>query len=192
MLSKRILWKLETVIKITLFKCHNRGIHRSVKIKNPEQISLGINCHIGENSYLLCWKEYLYEGTYQKLNSSLKIGNNFSATRNLTIQCCNKIVIGNDVLIASNVFICDYNHGINNTEGSYRDNCLVFKDVTISDGVWIGQGVYILPGVHIGKNAIVGAGSVVTKDIPDYSMAVGNPAKVVKIFDRNDNRWHKI
>ena len=60
---------------------------------------------------------------------------------------------------------------------------LTCKPVLIRKGAWIGAGVTILPGVCIGKHAIVGAASVVTKDVPDYAVAVGNPAKVVKMLD---------
>jgi maltose O-acetyltransferase len=65
------------------------------------------------------------------------------------------------------------------------------KSVTIGDGCWICSRVIILPGVHIGKNSVIGAGSVVTKDIPDYAIAAGNPAKVVRIRDgvHKDNAY---
>lgn len=189
---KRIICKITSIVHIMQFKFKIKGLHKSVIIKNPERICVGRNCTIGENSYLLCWNTYFCPTFSQKLNSSLVIGNNFSATRNLTIQCCNNINIGNDVLIASNVFICDYNHGIDVKESSYRNNKLKTDEVIISDGVWIGQGVYILPGVHIGKRAIIGAGSVVTKDVPAYCIAVGNPARIVKQFNLEKNKWDKI
>ncbi|WP_024293402.1 acyltransferase [Lacrimispora indolis] len=170
----------------------NPGINKSVKYKEPANLVLGDNCRIGENSYLLCWNEYSFGKLKQNLKGTITIGNNFSATRNLTIQSCNSVFIGNDVLVASNVFICDYNHGILNTEGSYLDNLLTLSRVSIEDGVWIGQGAYVLPGVRIGKNSILGAGSVAVKDIPEYCMAVGNPAKIVKRYDRNLGKWISI
>ncbi|MFR5466356.1 MAG: hypothetical protein ACLTHR_12100 [Agathobacter rectalis] len=64
--------------------------------------------------------------------------------------------------------------------------------VFIDDGVWIGNDVIILPNVHIGKKSIIGAGSVVTKNIPEFCIAVGNPAKVIKKFDIKENRWKKV
>lgn len=188
----KIVKKIEKYIIGRKIKLSNKGINRSVIFKNPDKITLGKNCKIGENSYILCWEKYNYEALDQPLNANLIIGNNFSATRNLTIQCCNKIVIGNDVLIASNVFICDYNHGIDNPEGTYLKNKLDVSEVIISDGVWIGQGTYIMPGVCIGKNAIIGAGSVVTKNIPDYCMAVGNPARIIKKYDHINKEWNRI
>lgn len=75
---------------------------------------------------------------------------------------------------------------------SYLDNPLTRGVVFIDDGVWIGNDVIILPNVHIGKKSIIGAGSVVTKNIPEFCIAVGNPAKVIKKFDIKENRWKKV
>lgn len=146
---------------------------------------------IGKGSKLLCWDTYSSGHQPQTLEPSLVIGTNFHATRNLTIQCAGQTTIGNDVLVASDVFIIDYNHGIDPSSPSYLDNQLEVSEVVIEDGVWIGNNVIILPGVHIGKKAIIGAGSVVTKDIPSYSIAVGNPARVVKFYDFHNRRWTK-
>ena len=66
------------------------------------------------------------------------------------------------------------------------------KPVHIGENVWVGAGTVIVPGVTIGKNSVIGAGSVVTKDIPDYSVAVGNPAKVIKRYDINKQKWIRI
>lgn len=132
------------------------------------------------------------ENNNQKLSPKLHIGKNLHATRNLVIQCAGDISIGDDVLIASNVFIVDFNHGINPMSDSYLDNQLDVSRVKIENGVWIGNSVIILPGVTIGKKAIIGAGSVVTKSIPEYSIAVGNPAKVIKQYDRKNQEWRFV
>lgn len=101
-----------------------------------------------------------------------------------------KIVIGDNVLFASNVLITNENHGINpELNMPYMDQPLSAKDVSIGDGCWIGEQVCILPGVTIGKKCIIGAGSVVTKSIPSYSIAVGNPARVIKIYNFEEKRW---
>lgn len=176
------------VLSRKLRKMHP-GIHKSARFQEPSNITIGDNCNIGENSYLLCWKKYRHGPVDQDLNGKIIIGNNFNATRNLTIQSCNEITIGNDVLIASNVFICDYNHGINDIENPYLNNYLSLSQVVIEDGVWIGQGAFILPGVKIGKKAIVGAGSVVTKNVPEYCIAAGNPARIVKRYNTGSGKW---
>ena len=72
---------------------------------------------------------------------------------------------------------------ISNNHDPYERQILLCKPVLIRQGAWIGAGATILPGVCVGKYAIVGAGSAVTKDVPDYAVVVGNPAKVVKVLD---------
>ena len=94
-------------------------------------------------------------------------------------------------MVASNVFSIDYNHGLNPLTISYLENPLI-RGVFVDDGVWIGNDVIVLPNVHIGKKSIIGAGSVVTKDIPEYCIAVGNPAKVVKTYDIKEKKWKQV
>ena len=96
-------------------------------------------------------------------------------------------------MIASNVLISSENHGINpELNIPYMRQNLTSNSVSIGDGCWIGEKVIILPGVDIGKKSIVGAGAVVTKSIPDYSIAVGNPARVIKRYDFTKNSWINI
>ena len=73
---------------------------------------------------------------------------------------------------------------ISNNHDPYDLNVLTCKPVEIGDYAWIGAGATVLPGVCIGRHAIIGAASVVTKDVPDYAVAVGNPAKVIKMLDK--------
>ena len=87
------------------------------------------------------------------------------------------IRIGNDVLIGPGCTIVTANHAVN--PGKRRQGYMRLKPVTIEDNVWIGAGVIICPGVTIGRNSVIGAGSVVVKDIPGDSIAVGNPCRVI-------------
>lgn len=91
-----------------------------------------------------------------------------------------KITIGSHVRIAAEVFIANRDHVFEETGTPIMDQGFVSKDVVIGDLVWIGRGAMILPGVHIGKEAIVAAGAVVTKDVPDGAIVGGVPAKVLK------------
>ena len=88
-----------------------------------------------------------------------------------------KVNIGDDVLIAAHTIITSMTHDVNSVLFS---DTLIAKPVVIESNVWIGSGSIILPGVRIGEDSIVGAGSVVTKDVPKRSMVVGAPAKVVR------------
>jgi acetyltransferase-like isoleucine patch superfamily enzyme len=117
-------------------------------------------------------------------NPKIIIGDNVSVNYDCHIGCINKIIIGNDVLIASKVYITDHFHGEISKEQikippSFRK--LYSKGaVIIEDNVWIGEGVCIMPGVTIGKNSIIGANSVVTKNIPEDSVVVGQAGKVIR------------
>lgn len=139
------------------------------------------NVHLGSGTRIqsYCGKQLLIgKNTYIVNNCSFLIGGDIS--------------IGSNVLIASNVMITSENHQINPEEKrSYGQQPLVTKDVVVSDGCWIGEKAIILPGVHIGKKSVIGAGSVVTHSIPDFSIAVGNPAKVIKIYDFEKHEWVK-
>ncbi|MDS0527674.1 sugar O-acetyltransferase [Clostridium sp. SHJSY1] len=120
---------------------------------------------------------------------NIYLGNNVSINMNCTFVDCNKIIIGNNVLVASNVQIYTATHPIELKERltpnwsieSEEYFCHTYAlPVTIGDGCWIGGGVIILPGVSIGNGCVIGAGSVVTKDIPENSVAVGNPCRVIR------------
>ena len=109
--------------------------------------------------------------------SSMKIGKRVFINSNLLAMARGGITIENDVQIAANVQLLSNNHDI------YDRQVLTCKPILIKEGVWIGAGASILPGICIGKHAIIGAASVVTKDVPDYAVVVGNPAKVIKMLD---------
>jgi len=179
---------------IKILKKNNKGLLIGKKFitKNPQYIKCGENVVIGDNSKLLCWDSY--QGQRNEKEPEIRIGNNFNATRGLTIQAVNKVTIGNNVLIASDVFIIDYNHGINPLLESYLNQPLgpCGGGVLIDDGVWIGNNAVILPDVHIGEKSIIGAGAIVTRDIPAYSIAVGNPAKVIKKYNFEQGNWKNI
>lgn len=120
---------------------------------------------------------------------NIHIGTNVSINMNCTFVDCNRIEIGDHVLIASNVQIYTATHPVELSErltpdwnpdtGEYF--CRTYAlPVKIGNGCWIGGGVIILPGVTIGEGTVIGAGSVVTKDIPANCLAVGNPCKVIR------------
>ena len=106
------------------------------------------------------------------------IGNDFTGNHNLTILDIREVRIGDHVMIGPHTLITTVSHPLSARER--REYHAWAKPVTIGDDVWIGGNVTILPGVTIGDRAVIGAGSVVTEDIPADSVAVGAPARVVK------------
>ena len=112
---------------------------------------------------------------------NIPIGSHFYSNYNLTILDCNKVTIGHHCLIGPNVSIITVNHP---QDRKLRSRDLEYATpVTIGNDVWIGCGAIINPGVSIGDNVIIGSGSIVTKDIPSNSLAVGNPARVIRTLD---------
>lgn len=134
----------------------------------------------------------------KKNSKVLVFGNDIQINDFVHIAAAEHVEIGNNVLIAGKVFITDINHGnysdgiISSPNEHPKNRALSSKPVIIHDDVWIGELVSILPGVEIGKGCIIGANSVVTKSIPDFCIAAGNPAKIIKIYDEFSKKWKKI
>jgi len=125
----------------------------------------------------------------KRFSPAITIGNNVSINYDCHIGCVNQVNIGNDVLLASRVYISDHGHG----SPDYRDievppsRRLVYSKgpVMIEDGAWIGEGACILPGVRVGKHAIVGANAVVTQDVAPFTIVAGSPARLIRTLAPN-------
>lgn len=119
---------------------------------------------------------------------NIEIGENFYSNYNLIILDCAPVKIGDNVLIGPNVSIYTAGHPIHyeirNQEYEYA------FPVIIGDNVWIGGNVVINPGVSIGENSVIGSGSVVTKDIPNNVIAIGNPCKVLRVITDDDRHYY--
>lgn len=134
---------------------------------------------LGEAKEHICiepnfWCDYGY---------NIKVGENFYANHNLTILDCAEVKFGDNVFIGPNCSFYTAGHPL---DAKQRNEGLEYaRPINIGDNVWLGGNVVVLPGVSIGNNAVIGAGSVVTKDIPDYAVAVGNPCRVIKKVEEN-------
>lgn len=123
---------------------------------------------------------------YCDYGSNIEVGKNFFANYNCTILDVAKVKIGDYCQLAPNVAIYTAGHPVYpDTRNSMYE---YGKEITIGDNVWIGGNAVICPGVHIGNNVVIGAGSVVTKDIPDWSIAAGNPCRVLRKITDADKR----
>ncbi|MCK5704637.1 MAG: hypothetical protein KAI29_25970 [Cyclobacteriaceae bacterium] len=178
-------------IRTKLFFQSSRLIRFPIEIRGKryidfgKQLTTGVGCRI--------------EGfPLNNKGKIIKFGNNIEINDYVHIAGIKSITIGDNVLIASKVFISDIQHG--NYTGSKEhdspnsrpnDRLLSANPVTIEENVWIGENVTILKGVTIGKGSIIGANSVVTKSIPKGTIATGIPAKAVKKFNENSNKWEK-
>lgn len=127
------------------------SIKGSVLIEQPFVCDYGYNIHVGENFY---------------------------SNHNLVILDCAEVRFGDNVFIAPNCGFYTAGHPLDPIE---RNKGLEYaRPIIVGDNVWFGAGVSVLPGVRIGNNCVIGAGSVVTRDIPDNSLAVGNPCRVIR------------
>ena len=153
------------------------------RIYGYEHISIGENTVISDHSRIMDFS----------VSGKIHIGRHCFLGYYLTILNASTVTIGDEVLFASHIMISSENHGGNpESDVPYMSQPLVSKPVSIGDGCWIGEKVCILPGVSIGKKCIIGAGSVVTKSIPDYSIAAGNPAQVIKRYNFETHNWEKV
>lgn len=159
---------------------------KNVRIANPQYIETGSNVILDDGCELCVLQ------TIAHIVPHLKIGNNVLIGKGCRIGCDNSIVIGDNVLFAPNVHISDRNH-------SYSDiNIPISKQpvsthgpVIIKEETWLGYGCQIMSGVTIGKHCVIAAGAIVVKDVPDYCIVGGNPARILKRYDKETGIWVK-
>jgi acetyltransferase-like isoleucine patch superfamily enzyme len=181
------------VILTRIFYPGARLIRFPLDMRNAKNIQLGKGFTCGHG----CRIEACNYGL-SKNNLSLRIGDNVEINDFVHISAFSRVDIGDDVLIASKVYISDVNHG-NVGDGEVYDISIPHRlqepharPIVIEDNVWIGESVCILGGVTIGRGSIIGAMSVVTRSIPPHSIAVGNPAKVIKQYNRESKSWERV
>ena len=165
----------------------NVSLGRNTTYIGEKYISIGDNTSIGDYGRLTAYDNY--PNADQSFVPQITIGSNCCIGVQSHITAINKITIGNNLLTGPRVLITDNAHGtstIDNLEISPIDRPLYSKGaVTIEDNVWIGEGAMILPNVQIGEGSIIAANSVVTNNIPPYSIVAGVPAKVIKQVQHN-------
>ncbi len=125
----------------------------------------------------------------------LRIGNNVNIEQNVHVVCHSRVVIGNDVSITGHCAVVDVTHPYEDVHDPVRigDRILAERSfVEIGDGSFLGFNAIVLPNVRIGAYCIVGAHSLVTRDVPDYSVVAGNPAKVLRRFDTVRGEWTAV
>lgn len=195
-LTKR--YSLSDLFKMVLFKLRTpcifkqaRLIRFPIDIRGKAFMQVGKGFTTGVGCRLEAYPEHE--------KTTLFIGENFQMNDYVHITAMEKVSIGNNVLIASKVYISDCTHGsyAGDESDSHPDEApkvrkLSAKPIVIEDNVWLGEFVSVLSGVTIGRGTIVGANSVVTKSLPPYVIAVGTPAKPIKQFNFETQRWERI
>ncbi len=145
-----------------------------VRLAREERIAIGSGVFIGPGSWL-----QVLESDDDAI--AIRIGDRSSIVGQCVLSAAVRIELGADVLLARNVYIADHTHRFDQVGVPVlRQGIADVAPVSIGDGAWLGQNVVVCPGVRIGRGAVVGANSVVKDDVPDYAVAVGAPARVVR------------
>lgn len=214
---KSMIKKMLTLLGLCLFKVKkniedkslprfannpkNLRINLPRNIANPQCIHIGNNVNIGQGSFLLALTEYPtakmqseeFPESTCRFEPEIRIGNNVTATADLQISAIKSIIIEDDVMFASNIFVGDHQHGFQNASIPYKYQPIwKVSPITIKKGCWIGQNVIIMPGVTIGEYSIIGANSLVNRDIPSRCIAAGSPASVIKKWDNESSAWARV
>ena len=160
----------------------NTFLYSPFRIDGAEHIQLGEDTVLQAGSWLYC-------GPLDGQDGHLKIGSGCVFGYNNHITAVRDVVIEDHVLTANNVYISDNLHAYEDIEIPVMHQPVHFKRrVVIGQGSWIGENACII-GASVGRNCVIGANAVVTHDIPDYSVAVGAPAKVIRQYDKNAQKW---
>jgi acetyltransferase-like isoleucine patch superfamily enzyme len=173
------------VYKMMLGKIGSRSRLLHPVIEGHKRIFIGKKVYIQRGGWLACLP---LTGNH---NCILSIDDGTYIGRYCHIYATSKIEIGKKVLIADKVYLSDNSHGFENTRLPVIDQAVrQLKPVSILDGAWLGENVCVI-GASVGKNSVVGSNAVVTKDIPDYCVAAGAPAIIIKRFDPEKKEWRK-
>lgn len=157
------------------------GMH--CKLVNGNRIKLGNDVSIMPYTMLVAHGQ----------NAILEIGEGSEIGMFSRVASKNSVVIGSNVITGPNVFIADYNHEYRKVETPIKKQGITTDGaIKIGKDSWIGTNVVIVGKVTIGKGTVIGANSVVTKDIPDYCVAVGNPCRVIKKYNSEKKEWERI
>jgi acetyltransferase-like isoleucine patch superfamily enzyme len=151
-------------------------IQPPVRLGGVHRISVGNDVFVGAGSWL-----QVLEGPGDE--PALAIGDGTSVAGGCVLSAASSVRLGRKVLLARNVYVSDHVHAFGDLERAVLDQGVdQIEPVEIGDGAWLGQNVVVCPGVRIGRGAVIGANSVVRENVPDYAVAVGAPARVVRHF----------
>lgn len=178
---RHLYWRIKTELYYrAFFKSVGSGcvLYRPMLIRNADCIELADNVSIRDGVRL----EAIRDPFGRK--PLLSIGHNTNIEQDVHIVCHNRVIIGRDVSITGRCAIVDVSHPYLNNGNSKIGDSIADDDsfVEIGDGAFLGYGSVILPNVRIGRRAVIGANSVVTHDVPDYSIAAGTPARIIRTY----------
>ena len=189
MKKKRFWYPLINLKNRFLFGAYGKDVYiePGVVINRPRFVHLGDHVRIKRNTSI-----NLHPKDKHSPQELLSIGDHVIISEGCFISACNRIIIEENVGISPNVMIIDNSRKPGDVSRPSKEQPIHIGQVRIGADSWIAYGACVLPNVTIGKHCIIGALSVVTRDIPDYSVAMGSPARVVKRFNFEKREWVKV
>jgi acetyltransferase-like isoleucine patch superfamily enzyme len=190
MTRKKPFWyRFSNVKNRFLFGSYGKDVYieSGVVINRPRFVHVGNHVRIKRNTSI-----NLHPKDKRSKEILLFLGDNVIISESCFISACNRLVIEENVGVSPNVMIIDNSRILGNVGRPSKEQDLKIGYVHIGADSWIAYGACVLPNVTIGKHCIIGALSVVNKDIPPYSVAVGSPAKVVKRYDFDQGEWVRV
>lgn len=188
MLTGIIMGRIISGIRAVLLKCRFGELHipslfaKPIKLRGVKHAYIGKRFRILNGArFEICDEGKLYIG------EDVSVGQNF----HIVSGGNETLTIGSHVTISGNVFISNMNHSYEKINVHSYEQEHIAKQTSIGDYCFIGYGAVILPGTILGKNVIVGANSVVHGEFPDYVVIAGNPAKIIKYYDMEKQKWIK-
>jgi acetyltransferase-like isoleucine patch superfamily enzyme len=162
---------------------HHNGKHSLIRRRTRMDILPFNKFHLGDNSTI---------EDFTTINNG--VGDIYIGDRTrigLGCTLIGPVRIGNDIRLAQNIVMSGLNHNYEDIALPISDQGVTTSPITIEDETWLGANCVVLPGVTIGKHCVIAAGSIVTKDIPPYSVAAGNPARVLKQYNPETKFWER-
>ena len=166
--------KIQFGHKIKVGSGFNLMEYATLNALSYDGVEIGNNFTLGKYAVIEC------TGVLRNVGNSLKIGNNVGINHYCFIGVRGNITIGDNVIFGPRVNIFSENHNFDRLDISIKNQGVTKEDTIIGNDVWIGASVSIMPGVKVGNGCVIAAGSVVTKDIVDFSVVAGVPAKIIK------------
>jgi acetyltransferase-like isoleucine patch superfamily enzyme len=189
MKKKRPWYPIINIKNRFLFGAYGKDVYiePGVVINRPRFVHLGDHVRIKRNTSI-----NLHPKDKHSKAGILFIGDNVIISEGCFVSACNSIIIEENVGISPNVMVIDNSRKPGDVSRPSKEQEIEIGHVRIGADSWIAYGACVLPKVTIGKHCIIGALSVVNRDIPDYSVAMGSPAKVVKRFDFEKRQWVRV
>jgi lipopolysaccharide O-acetyltransferase len=186
-----LLWRVQTRLWYALgFKRIGRKsvIMGNLTYQSPQFIEIGKGVRIGPGCRLEAYPGY----AGQTSSPSLVLKDGAVLQHKVHVYCRESVEIGENSLIASGCMITDNNHGMVPGERPYVDQPLIARPTVLESNVWLGEHVCVLAGSRIGAHSIIGCNSVVSGEIPPFSIAAGCPAKVLKKYNPSSKAWERV